>query len=242
MLPLLRHIAQATKERIENSMTPEYWQMHCWLAGRFQEAEERGPVSDTQVRSPGQLGWLRRISASFHIFFVQTGRFVEAAKLVEEKKGYTRQAGLGPWTQLLDEGRRLQALNALGEYEAVLKAVEDLRVQMKALPERSDQEETVTPWNVREGILDAGREAAMRLERHEKALELNAEQIAVMQSRGATELELAQSRFNDYGPLLRLKRYDEAGGLLLYCKEVFEKERSIQGLGSGLQCPGRFGG
>jgi tetratricopeptide (TPR) repeat protein len=102
---------------------------------------------------------------------------------------------------------------------------------MKALPESSDQEEAVTPWNVREGILNTGRSAALRLERHEQALELNAKQIANMQSRGATELELARCRFNDYSPLLRLKRYDEAGELLFYCKEVFEKERFIQGLG-----------
>ena len=30
----------------------------------------------------------------------KTGRFDEAMKLLEQKKAYTCQAGLGPWTQL----------------------------------------------------------------------------------------------------------------------------------------------
>ena len=42
---------------------------------------------------------------------------------------------------------------------------------------------------------------------------------------------LASTRFNDYSPLLRLKRYDEAGKLLVACREVFERERSIEMLG-----------
>ncbi|MGV8126569.1 MAG: hypothetical protein ACP5PV_05095 [Methanothrix sp.] len=102
---------------------------------------------------------------------------------------------------------------------------------MNSLAEESEQEESTVPWNVREGILDAGRWAAMRSEKHELALELNAEVAALTDARGATELELARTRFNDYGPLLRLKRYEDAGKLLFYCKEVFEKERSIEGLG-----------
>ena len=78
-------------------------------------------------------------------------------KLAEETKAYTRQAGLGPWTQLADEGRRLQALNSLGRHEEVLKAVKELRVQMRSLlMERSDKKEAVAPWNASESILDAG--------------------------------------------------------------------------------------
>jgi len=74
-----------------------------------------------------------------------TGRAEEALALVEEMKGYTRRAGLGPWTQLSDEARRLQLLNALGRYQEVLAAVEGLREQMRALPEESEQKETALP-------------------------------------------------------------------------------------------------
>ena len=68
----------------------------------------------------------------------------------------------------------------------------------------------------------------MRSEKHDLALEFNAEQIEVMQSRGATDLDLARTSFNDYGPLLSLERYDEASSLLMACRDVFEKERSIE--------------
>ena len=44
-------------------------------------------------------------------------------------------------------------------------------------------------------------------------------------------LEQARSRFNDYGPLLRLKRYDEARKLLLGCRAVFEEENAVGELG-----------
>jgi len=152
-------------------------------------------------------------------------------KLAEGKKGYTRQAGLGPWSQLLDEGMRLQVLNHLGRNEEVLKYVEDLMEQMKNIPEESDHVEAYLPWNVRELIVDAGRQATLKLNKMEKALELNAELIKVTRSRGATKLELAKTCFNDYGPMLSLKRYVEAEKLLAACREVFEEERSIEMLG-----------
>jgi tetratricopeptide (TPR) repeat protein len=127
--------------------------------------------------------------------------------------------------------RGLQVLNLLGLYDDVLEAVEKFVVRMRSLPERSDQMESVRPWNVRELILDAGRQAAMQSEKYELALELNAELIDVMKSRGAIDLDLALTSFNDHGPLLNLKRYHEAERLLLACKAVFEKERSVWGLG-----------
>ena len=51
------------------------------------------------------------------------------------------------------------------------------------------------------------------------------------QARGADALEVARTRFNDYGPLLRLRRYDDARALLLSCRAVFEAERDIEMLG-----------
>ena len=81
-----------------------------------------------------------------------SGRLEEALRVAEEKAGYTRQAGLGPWTQLGDEGRRLQVLAAMGRYDEVLAAVEALRPKMDALPLESEADEAVNPWNVREGV------------------------------------------------------------------------------------------
>ena len=42
---------------------------------------------------------------------------------------------------------------------------------------------------------------------------------------------MARTRFNDYHPLLRLGRYDDARALLLSCRAVFEAERDIEMVG-----------
>ena len=44
-------------------------------------------------------------------------------------------------------------------------------------------------------------------------------------------LKLASARFNDYSPLLRLQRFDDARALLNDCRRVFEQERDIPRLG-----------
>lgn len=56
-----------------------------------------------------------------------TGRLAEGLKVAEAMADYTRQAGLGPWTQLADEVRRLQILAAMGRYDELLTTVEQLR-------------------------------------------------------------------------------------------------------------------
>ena len=71
--------------------------------------------------------------------------------------GYTRQAGYGPWTQLGDQAQRLQILTAMGQHEQVLAEVHQLRDQMATLPATSQQPEAVSPFNVREALLDTGR-------------------------------------------------------------------------------------
>ena len=43
--------------------------------------------------------------------YTRAGRLTEALTLAGEMADYTRRAGLGPWTQLRDEGVRLQILN-----------------------------------------------------------------------------------------------------------------------------------
>ena len=42
---------------------------------------------------------------------------------------------------------------------------------------------------------------------------------------------MARAAYNDYAPLLRLQRYEEAGELLRAGREVFERENFLEGLG-----------
>jgi len=135
-----------------------------------------------------------------------SGRLAEALALTGQQAGYTRRAGLGPWTQLADEVRRLQVLNAMGQADRVLADVRRLGDRMETLPAAPGPDETSTPWNVRETLLGTGRDAARRLGRWQDALGLNADQIASKRGRGAPAAETAGARFGDYFPLLRLGR------------------------------------
>jgi len=161
----------------------------------------------------------------------ESGQLAEALTLADQMIGYTRRAGLGPWTQLLGEVSRLQVLNDMGQAEQVLAEVQRLREHMETLPVRPGEPEPVYPWNVRGSLLAVGRDAARQLGRWDDALELNSAVAAIAQDRGAPAGDIAQIGFNDYGPLIRLGRIDEALALLLYCRQAFESAHDIRGLG-----------
>jgi len=165
--------------------------------------------------------------------WARAGRFDEALQLGEQAIGYSRRAGLGPWTQLLDEVRRLQVLNFMGQPGKAIAEVRRLRAYMETLPATSWQpeKENVPAWSPREELLGTGREAALKLELWDEALELNAAAVASMWARGAPEAEIARARFSDYGPMIMLGRVDEALGMLRECRQVFEQAGDIAMLG-----------
>jgi hypothetical protein len=175
-------------------------------------------------------------TAAAHIaaYRLRVGRPGEALRLTEDAIGYTREAGLGPWTQLGDQARRLQVLNTMGRYGQVLAEVHQLREHMATLPVTSQQPEAIDPFQVREMLLDAGRRAAAQLRQWEDALELNAATVASMTARGAPDTAIAGSRFNAYGPLLRLGRLSDVVALLVGCRRVFEDAHDIWMLGKVL--------
>ena len=55
-----------------------------------------------------------------------------------------------------------------------------------------------------------------------------------MTTRGAPQTKIARARFNDYGPLIRLSRLDEAIELLMHCRQVFQDADDIEMLGKVL--------
>jgi tetratricopeptide (TPR) repeat protein len=231
VLPLLRRIAAETEDTKDGLADVGVLAKALHKAGRWSEAEAMMWDIMHKAAERGEFRTASGMAGDLINILRGTGQTEEALALVGEKKDYTQRAGLGPWTQLGDECRRLQLLNALGRYDEVLSAVEELREQMHALPEESEQKEAMPPWSVREGILDTGGFAAMRLERWETALALNAERVASQEARGAPVLEVARTRFNAYGALLRLGRYGEAHALLHACRAVFEREGDVAGLG-----------
>ena len=230
-LPLLRRIVEVTAGTESELIDAGILARTLSQARRTAEAESilrdviaQGAAQDNYRVASAFVGDLCNLLRN-------SGRLEEALKVAEEKAAYTRQAGLGPWTQLVDEGHRLQVLAAMGRYDEVLAEVESLRPKMDALPLESEVKQTVNPWNVRETLLDTGHTAALYSERWETALALNAEVVKVTQAHGADALEVARTRFNDYFPLLRLGRYHDARTLLMNCRAVFEAERHIEMLG-----------
>ena len=163
-----------------------------------------------------------------------TGRLAEALDAAEQKAGYTRQAGLGPWDQLANEVWRLQVLATMGHANQVLDEVTRLRARMATLPATPGPDEGEAPWHVREALLDTGRYAAMLLGRHDDVLPLIAEVTASQRDRQAPATIIARTRYNNYFPLLHLGRTEEALVVLRDCRQVFQDARDTLMLGRTL--------
>lgn len=163
-----------------------------------------------------------------------TGRLAKALDLTDQLTACTRQAGLGPGTQALDEIYRLQVLDAMGQASTVLAAVHRLRRHLDTLPSVPGPDETAPPWYVRERLLDTGVHSAILLERWHEALDLNTARIANLRDHDAPASDITRAQFNDHYPLLQLGRTDDVLTLLLYCREVFHDLRDTAMLGSTL--------
>lgn len=90
------------------------------------------------------------------------GSLKEAMDLCTKKIELTERAGLGPWTRLDDEARRLQVVVAMGRAEEALERFTSLHTGMGELPEQGEVEEAAEPWRVREALLEVGVLAANR--------------------------------------------------------------------------------
>jgi len=230
-IPLLRRTSEATAGTDRGLEHAGVLAKTLSLAGRAAEAELELRRIIADAVSARKFRLASAVAGDLLNLLTAAGRLPEALGLAGDMAGYTREAGLGPWTRLLDETRRLQVLAAMGRYEEVLEQVETLRGRMDALPEPGQADEAIAPWDVRETLLDTGREAALGTERWDQALGLSAEVLKSLSGRGATDLELARTRFNDYGPLLRLGRLDDCRQLLQGCRAVFEREHDVANVG-----------
>jgi CHAT domain len=219
-LPVLRRIAEATG-------TPGH-RVVLARALLYAGQAEAGPLLRETLAAAAAAGdyWLASaIAGDLADLLREAGRLAEALAVTGQMAGYTGRAGLGPWTQLADQGRRLQILAEMGEHERVLAQAGVLRDQMGRLPARPAASETVQPWQVREFILDTARSSALALGRWQQCLDLTAEITASTRDRGAGLHELTRTRVNDAGPLIRLGQLAEADRLLRDCQQVFENHR-----------------
>ena len=185
-------------------------------------AEELVRGALTQAASDSEFRLASTFAGHLINLLRDRGGLREALDLAGQMAEYTRRAGLGPWTQLADQGFRLQILGLMGEHRQVLTQIAALRTEMDKLPGTAGTNETVTPWNVREAILDIGRSSALALGEWQQDLDLNAAILTSRRARRAGTHEIARTRFNDTGPLIRLGRLEEAEQILTACQQVYE--------------------
>ena len=156
------------------------------------------------------------------------GRLVEALSLIQLKNDFTKQAGLGPWSQLGNEIQRLQILNEAGYSSQVINEVSRLWEYLGTLNDAAGVDESTKPWHIREDLLDSGRFAALQLGLFQEALNFNAAITASKINRHAPAREIASARFSDYGPLLRLGQPGSALSVLQDCLLVFSETRDVE--------------
>jgi hypothetical protein len=217
VIPLLRRIAEATGTLKDLVV----------LAAAHRkvdpgEAETLLRRAYDQATTEGEYQLASTTAGDLITLLRDQGRLCEALTLADQKLEHSHQAGFGFWTQLSDQGRRLQILNLLGHHEQVLYALPALQTRIAELPEQAAHNDRVDPWNVREGILDIARLSAIALQRWDDALRLNHEIATTQQQRGASPHEIARTRFHDYLPLRHLGRLADADHLLRTCQDIFD--------------------
>src|SRR5271166_2460565 len=237
LLPALQRIAQATagtEQELEHRrllaralLLVQPAQTTAQLRGLLNELFTKAVAQQRFRLASELLGDLSDLAA-------RAGRLDEALAIVRLKRMYTRKAGLGRWTQLADEGRRLGIRARQGRSEEVFQAVQALEAEMSTLPQASEAEEAVVAWRVREDILGVGVTVAGDLKRWGRALAWSTRQVESMRRRGAPALEVARIEFDEYWVLVRMRLLDEAKELLLACRTVFEDAHDHRMLGDAL--------
>jgi hypothetical protein len=119
-IPLLHQIVAALEDSELGPSAGGLLANALWQAGRHTEAETllRQGIADAVAQ--GNYHLASGIANALLNLLMAVGRLDEALAVVDEKTDYNRRAGLGPWTQLLNDGQRLQVLNAQGRYSEVL--------------------------------------------------------------------------------------------------------------------------
>jgi tetratricopeptide (TPR) repeat protein len=117
----------------------------------------------------------------------------------------------------VQQGRAAEALPAIEEKLAELRAWWARRQRGEPLPETPDDEDLVRTLV---GSLDVAHLANRALERWQPCLDLLGEKEQVEHAVGTGEHEITQTRFNRYGPLTKLGKLDEARAVLEGCLEI----------------------
>jgi tetratricopeptide (TPR) repeat protein len=165
----------------------------------------------------------------FNLLLAQ-GDLTAALALVDEQARWFVLTGDEQWRHAVNDGMRLQVLTGMGEHGQVLADATALLDRLDAMS-AGPGPIGVQMWNLRETVADTARSAALALRSWAEALEFSRKVQDSKHRRGASLHDRTRTRFNDYFPLLRLRRFDEAEAVLLACQQVFDDAGDIPTLG-----------
>ena len=112
---------------------------------------------------------------------------------------------------------------------------------MTVLPLESDVEEAVNLWERARGVARHRPLRPRSTPNVGRPLALNAEAVKVTQGRGADALEVARTRFNDYGPLLQTAPLQRRPHPAAELPGRLRGRASHRDAGQRLRCPCRLG-
>jgi tetratricopeptide (TPR) repeat protein len=228
------------------------WSVRTYLAdalsksGRPDEALSLYEQAAAEAEAAGHwadVGW---ICGNWAIAVCRVGKLEKAKDVFNRCITALRTAGSAKVSIFGNELEMLRidviqgkAKEILGEIEKRLDEVRQWWERDRAgerVPEAPDAE---LLGRVLVGGLDIARQANWALERWQECLDLLKEIEEVERELGESEHELVRARFNQYGPLLRLGRLDEAQRLLEGCLAVYRdaddltrQARALSALGS----------
>lgn len=156
-------------------------------------------------------------------YLMRSGRLPEALAYAEAGIDYARRSGAESWSLI-----RLDIMLEMGKPEEVFDEVIRLRAKLGVSPDPSAGQPQDVPWEVWEDLLRTGRRAASALGRWQDCLILGEALRDSMRSRGAPLLGAARALFEEYGPLLRLGRIDDAAEVLRMCRGVAEHAQDLE--------------
>jgi len=181
-----------------------HWPSVAWICQNW-----AGALGDVGELSQGKTTYLRSAKAA-------------------EKTGDPRVNILGSELEALRiDVMQGQAAAALPEINRRLNEVRGWWKRHRAGESVPEAPDPVLLGRVLVGGLDVARQANQALERWQACLDLLGEIEQTKRDLGQSELEVARTRFNQYGPLIRLGRLDEAQQVVESCLAVFRAEGQV---------------
>ena len=133
VLPMLQVLTAATSGTVQGSSSARTLARAQQL-GSPAEAEQRFHILLMEALAKQDYRAASGVMRDLARGYFQAGQLGEALRAAEKALEFTRNAGLGPWTELSIETQRLQVQARMGQAESVLAEVRRMLDRVKTMP------------------------------------------------------------------------------------------------------------